>query len=644
MIKKTLGGDRLGSGKKMQVELNHYERSNHDLSYIWRSTASPGTLIPFMKKVLLPGDTFDIDLDVDVKTHPTIGPLFGSYKVQLDVFMVPIRLYHALLHNNELGIGLKMQSVKLPKLRLSASRLTQQISDVNNAQTNPSCILRYLGITGVGNNRGEGDFPIREFNAVPFLAYWDIYKNYYANKQEELGAVINTPTIDLNQTILAVTVDGNALPEDPSSAPFILNTGSIINVQYSGAAPSPATFLFYLGGLGWVQANTLGDWLAGAPTSIELQYDGRYGIISIESWRYITGNDTVTQAPKVTLFNLSNIDLMRRRILRHPDDATSFNVNLQALQPYSLVLAEDYEPFARMSTQEGLAVKTYQSDLFNNWLSTEWIDGAGGINEITAIDTSSGSFTLDELMINRKVYDMLNRIAVSGGSYNDWLESMYTEERLRLPESPVYMGSLIREVAFQEVVSNAASDGLPLGTLAGKGIMTDKRKGGKVIIKADEPAYAIGIVSITPRIDYSQGNDWDVNLDTMDDLHKPALDEIGFQELITDQMAYWDTDHNGTQWVFKSAGKQPAWINYMTAINKTYGNFAVESNEMFMTLNRKYEFEPNTGIRDLTTYIDPVKFNSIFANTSLDAQNFWVQIAVDINARRKISAKVMPNL
>ena len=27
-----------------------------------------------------------------------------------------------------------------------------------------------------------------------------------------------------------------------------------------------------------------------------------------------------------------------------------------------------------------------------------------------------------------------------------------------------------------------------------------------------------------------------------------------------------------------------------------------------------------------------------------DAQNFWVQIGVDIEARRKLSAKVMPNL
>ena len=84
----------------------------------------------------------------------------------------------------------------------------------------------------------------------------------------------------------------------------------------------------------------------------------------------------------------------------------------------------------------------------------------------------------------------------------------------------------------------------------------------------------------------------------------------------------------------------------MTNINRTYGNFADPDNEMFMTLNRRYEWsqeDPST-IKDLTTYIDPSKFNFIFAETATDAQNFWTQIAVDITARRKMSAKIMPNL
>ena len=87
-------------------------------------------------------------------------------------------------------------------------------------------------------------------------------------------------------------------------------------------------------------------------------------------------------------------------------------------------------------------------------------------------------------------------------------------------------------------------------------------------IKCDEPSYIIGIISVTPRIDYSQANSWDTELRTLDDLHKPALDEIGFQDLITDtNMAFWDFNPNNGH---MSAGKQPAWINYQTAVNQVY--------------------------------------------------------------------------
>ena len=99
-MKVTLGGDRVGSGNKMKVDLHHYERSTHDLGYLWRNTQSPGTLVPFLKVLALPGDTFDIDLNIYTMTHPTVGQLFGSFKEQLDLFSIPIRLYNAKLHNN----------------------------------------------------------------------------------------------------------------------------------------------------------------------------------------------------------------------------------------------------------------------------------------------------------------------------------------------------------------------------------------------------------------------------------------------------------------------------------------------------------------------------------------------------------------
>ena len=127
---------------------------------------------------------------------------------------------------------------------------------------------------------------------------------------------------------------------------------------------------------------------------------------------------------------------------------------------------------------------------------------------------------------------MLNRIAISGGSYDDWLDAVYTHERSKSCESPVYHGSLIKELAFEEVVSTTdvldTQNGVeqPMGTLAGRGRLTGKNKGGKIKIKVSEPSVIIGIVSLTPRIDYSQGNKWDVNLKTMNDFQTKRMQKM----------------------------------------------------------------------------------------------------------------------
>jgi hypothetical protein len=291
-------------------------------------------------------------------------------------------------------------------------------------------------------------------------------------------------------------------------------------------------------------------------------------------------------------------------------------------------------------------VKTYQSDIFNNWVNTEWIDGPNGINAVTAIkiDPESQSFQLDTLNLAKKVYDMLNRIAVSGGTYQDWIETVYTNDYVERSETPIYEGGMSAELEFQEVISQSATQDEPLGTLAGRG-KTTGQKGGHIIVKASEPSYLIGIVSLTPRVDYCQGNDFDTTLETLDDIHKPALDAIGFQDRMCETLDWRSVKYNtnGSK-TNGSIGKQPAWIDYMTNFNKTYGNFAIKDNEAFMVLNRWFESNPITQEGDYTSYIDPQKYNYIFADTDLNAMNFWVQLGVNIKARRMISAKVIPNL
>ena len=93
MITKNIGKNTIGDNKKMSVSMRKYQRSTHDLSYAWRNTQTVGTLVPFMCEIGLPGDTWEIHTEASVLTHPTVGPLFGSFLYKVN-YSRPQKLHH----------------------------------------------------------------------------------------------------------------------------------------------------------------------------------------------------------------------------------------------------------------------------------------------------------------------------------------------------------------------------------------------------------------------------------------------------------------------------------------------------------------------------------------------------------------------
>lgn len=641
-ITKAIGKNTVGDGNKMTVRLNNYYRSTHDLSYVWKNTQAAGTIVPFLCEYAQIDDTHEIDLSAMVITHPTVGPLYGSFKLQLDVYVAPIRLYQKLLHNNTMGIGLDMSKVKLPSLNINLKNSDNPTKNNQSSQINPSALLAYLGLRGWGLNENPTAEVFARKNAVPLLAYWDIFKNYYANKQEEIAYMISTNGTYLNGST-ARSDEGNTTVKDFSkwiTAPAVTNITYTIRVNKKPAnginKASLNNISIEIIGTGSIpdRKGRIVD-ILGEPAEDDTKW-----IWTIDDIDKISTIYKITYETETILnpFHLSIIDEMRENILAAP---STMPYVVDSGIPYLYAQRDNENKLLTAQPMYGLALKTYQSDIFNNWIQTEWLEGENGINAITAVDTSSGSFTMDVLNLAKKVYNMLNRIAVSDGTYKSWMETVFSSKYVERTETPVYYGGMSQEIIFEEVVSTSAAASEPLGTLAGKGRLAPNKKGGKMVIKIDEPSYIIGICSITPRLDYSQGNNFTMNWETLNDVHKPALDMIGYQDLTIEKAAWWTetwNDKGGRS--EKKIGKTVAWIDYMTNFNKNYGNFASGEDENFMVLDRNYNMET----KDFTTYIDPEKYNGIFADQSRSAMNFWIQIGVDWKVRRKISAKSIPNL
>lgn len=662
-MKANIGKNTLGDSNKMSVSLREYGRSTHNLSSAWRSPMGVGTLVPFMKLVGLPGDTFDIELDTRIMTHPTIGPLFGNFKFQADVFTCPVRLYNAMLHNNTLNIGLDMSKVKLP--------VAMQWAKAGISKYGKASLNEYLGVRGLpaesDGNKGIGDYQI-----VPHLAYYDIFKNYYANKQEERFYVMGGSSIQNATTIVSedftgvITLYANDTL-DCRTVSTITITGTDVNLEnikkVKFIIDTQPIYLYIVDSAG----RKLYDIVSAEKNKVVIKtrlrnYYRTSKVLQGVSGTSITLKGTTENISQGTVtesytssFPLTEIDDLREYILSKGRQQVRIGKDsdekLKSLFLYPLLTSPNP---AKEGTVEsipaivsldmgGLCLKTYQSDLFNNWVNKEWVDGDNGINAVTDVDVSDGKLNLDALNLAQKVYNMLNRIAISGGSYKDWIETVYTTDYYFRAETPVYEGGMSTTIDFEAVVSNSASTASgveePLGSLAGRGFNQGK-KGGKIVIKCNEPCYIIGIASITPNIDYSQGNDWDMmQLKTMDDLHKPQLDGIGYQDLMQNQMHYRAN-------LNAAVGKQPAWLNYMTDVNKTYADFAAGETESYMVLNRIYNVEePSEGVAKIdnaSTYISPKDYTYIFATNTDTNRDFWVQIGKKIIARRVMSAAQIP--
>lgn len=693
-MKVSIGKNTLGGGKKMTTRLNNYNRSTHNLDCVCRTSAAVGTLIPTLYHLVLPGDTFPIQTRCHTLTHPTIGPLFGSFKQQNDFFFCPIRLYNAMLHNNALNIGLNMKQVKFPIFPISYKLYTDKtkMAGSNDSllnEVNPSSLVAYTGVRALSTLDPYGS-NMRTLNCTKIMMYFDIFKNYYANKQEKKFYVISGNTYYLYKQIASSLSEGQmsltiANSSDNQKSWNIVATGLPNSIGSNGEYPkNPQDYQAWVlaikpytqdteSGQIEISINMQTGWLLESGGNVgglrKIQIYGTInnlkenGILTditksvknaVEGAEYYRIND-ITYLPteqtfktyfyidkpslaasveaRYNSYDLATIDDMRESIL------TAGKTQYISQDPFIVDIFKPIQTkdgIAPSCSQPlvGLALKTYQSDINTNWVNTEWIDGETGINAITAIDTSGGSFTLDTLNLAKKVYTMLNRIAVSDGSYNAWIQTVYTSGGLNHIETPLYLGGSSLEIEFQEVVNNSGNEEQPLGSLAGRGIASN-HKGGNIIFKADEPGYIFCITSITPRVDYFQGNEWDNYLVTLDDLHKPQLDGIGFQDRLYRNINANTTSSTGS----KSIGKQPAWIEYMTNVNKTYGNFALIENEGWMCLNRIFG-----DIDTYTTYIFPHLYNNIFADTDITAQNFWVQIAFNTNPRRVMSAKIIPNI
>lgn len=174
------------------------KKSNVNLSHVSPTTLAPGNIVPVSFTRIIAGDDLRFKPSVFVQAMPMNAPLVNGFKLCLEYFFVPDRLYNWDLLVDNTGVTSDPDSVGFPQMEVNptpagwtngvVSFSLASKKDVQGAATliaknvvSPGSLADYCGFpVGILPTWESGR---NSFCALKMLGVLDIYYHYYVNQQ-----------------------------------------------------------------------------------------------------------------------------------------------------------------------------------------------------------------------------------------------------------------------------------------------------------------------------------------------------------------------------------------------------------------------------------------------------------------------------
>lgn len=154
------------------MKIRKPKKSKFDLSYHYQSSTQFGTLVPFLCKECVPGDTFNVSTQSFVRLAPMISPIFGHVSVKQEYFFVPMRLLWKGFSDAITGGVDGLANAEFPTLKGSNLSIGEVLDGYRGS------LLDYMGIPEKVNDSVN-------VNVLPFVAYQKIFYDWYVNQNFE---------------------------------------------------------------------------------------------------------------------------------------------------------------------------------------------------------------------------------------------------------------------------------------------------------------------------------------------------------------------------------------------------------------------------------------------------------------------------
>lgn len=470
----TLDSVDSGSNYKFgdKLQRSFPPRSMFDLSHLHTTTINNGgSLVPICLLETIPNDTFEISVKSLVRVLPQVVPLYSKQRLYIHGFYSPL----SSLWDNAQTFMTKGYSGNVLK---SIPQLSADTID-----SSETSLFNYFGIPAGMVDSGKVAGSI---NALPFMMYLRIYRDYYMNKNFYINDRKMLPDKDCD---FRLNDDGKLI----SDLSFPASTIKLNKLLYRDYPQD-----YFTSALPFPQR---GD-------TPSLDFDLVYSNLKA-TWdnTFSTGYD-----------------------LSFKNQGTSANRGFKISSERSVyydATGNEKPSYALINHDHRIPL-----DKLNN-------------NTITGTASGNFSITLEMLRQLAVAQTELEKMARTDGSYAEFGLTFYG----RSPKSaqsykPIYIGGAYESLIFSEVLQTSqSSETSPLGTYAGHGIAAS-RDGYIGKIDCDDYGYIMLIASIMPDVYYFQGLELLWTKKYQSDMFLPERVKLGLVPIYNQELVWTDNEES----------------------------------------------------------------------------------------------------
>lgn len=592
--------------------VNGYSR--YDLPESVAFTCTPGILYPVRVDFINARDRVSIDQGIDVRSNPLAVPSFNPYTVRLHRFWVPLQLYHPEMRTNSSAFDMNDLSLNFlfnatPGLGFYEAGFPQTAypNSLMSWLYGASRDIAYSGSTMTPENYARvslsdlSNVPSTTgiwVNADPYLAYWDIVRNYYSFSQWKAYSFAWPASWYLEHV-------------DTSVSP---------NYEVVGTS-STRYFSQRYGNLEHLDAYYESQFYPNAVASSDGTYNRGNLFLQIVN----SDLDATVLSSIVDGYPVASLDRFAvSGLFTYP--VTQFN----AASPSIVTNATGY---SYLSIAHPMAVIPSSPDRFSRLLPPGTSNSAVSMSGVT---------TIPQLAVAARLQEYKDLLGAGGSRFSDWLETFFAS-KIEHVDRPKLLFSASQTVNVQVVLNQAGRNNNVESSQAlgqqGGAIAFNSKLGRSQSYYFREPGYMIDMLSIRP-VYYWTGilPDWAHYQGA--DYFNPVYNDIGYQDVPLIQLAY-DFPYAG----FTTVAQEPCFNEFRASYDRVQGQFAdgqvtpVSERPLYSYWVQQRSasvFGSSTALKIYPLlFVDMSTVNSPFASDVED--NFFVNLSYSVRKKNLVN-------